>query len=144
NEIAGADRGDLVAHFFDDAAEFVAEGEGRMEAGGRPGGPAVNVEIRAADRGITDANEDLRGAERWNGNGFDLRATLRAHLAQSFHRCDGHRIQAAPSRAAKHSMLTHAPECGAAKIRRRIRERLRAASVTIAAGRSDVSGPGRS
>jgi len=50
DEIALLDCGYFVADALDDAAEFVAQGQGRLDAPLRPAVPAVNVQVGSADR----------------------------------------------------------------------------------------------
>ena len=107
DEISRFDGGDFVADFLHDAAEFVAEGERRLDAGSGPTIPAVNVKIGAADGSGANANENLRGAERWNGDGFDLRAAFRAHLTECLHRGSRHGALAGCVRSAGVNMLAH-------------------------------------
>ena len=46
----------------------------------------INVEVGAANGRGANANQNVRGAERWNGDGFELRAVFRTHFAQRLHR----------------------------------------------------------
>jgi len=45
----------------------------------------IDVEVGAADGGGANANENVGSAKCGNGNGLELRACFRAHLAQGFH-----------------------------------------------------------
>src|SRR5690348_6474127 len=85
DEIAGLERFDFGADFFDGPAEFVAEGHRRANARGGPFVPMVDMKVGAADGGGADADENVRRAKRRDGNGFELSALFGARLAQSFH-----------------------------------------------------------
>ncbi len=54
---------------------------GRMNSRGRPTVPAVNVQVRSANRSCAHPHEYVSGSNRGNAYGFKLRAPLRAHLA---------------------------------------------------------------
>jgi hypothetical protein len=85
DEIAGLGGGHVRAHFFHYAAKFVAERHRRMNSRCRPGIPAVNVQVGAADRRGAHPDQHFRWARHRDGHGFELRASFRAYFAQRFH-----------------------------------------------------------
>ena len=86
DEFAGRDGGNLLAHALDRSAELVAESDRRLDAVLRPAVPAVDVQVRPADRGGSDAHEDFSRAKNRDGNGCQLESAGRAQLAQGLHR----------------------------------------------------------
>src|SRR5579871_5362692 len=85
DEVAGLHGGSFFANSLDDTAKFVAEGDRRLDAALRPAVPAVDVEVCAADGRGFHANEDVGGADSWDGRRFNGEATRGLHFAQSFH-----------------------------------------------------------
>src|ERR1700679_1433359 len=60
-EIGGLHRRGLGADFFDVPAEFVAEGHRRVDTGGRPTVPAVDMQIGAANRSSAHPHQTFYG-----------------------------------------------------------------------------------
>ena len=92
--------GDAIAERFHHAAEFMSDGEGGMQARGRPGIPMVDVQVRAADGSGADADENFSGVRHRDLNGFNARARLGTRLAESLHR------------GSRHSFSCHCPDDG--------------------------------
>ena len=110
DEVARLHGGDFGADFFHMAAELVAERHRRMNARSGPAVPAVNVQVGAANGSGAHADQNFDGPRRGNRDGFELRSALGTHLAQSFHRGCGHRVQAEVQQPAKFASLAHASE----------------------------------
>ena len=66
NALADVQSGDARAKLGDLADVFMADGHGRLDVLLRPRVPVVNVDIRAADRGFVDLDEDLSRTRHGN------------------------------------------------------------------------------
>ena len=85
DEIAGLDGGNFFADALYNAAKFMTEGHGRLDATLRPAIPTVDVQVRAADRGGLDAHKDIGRANRRNRNFLELQTFSRLRFAQRPH-----------------------------------------------------------
>ena len=85
HKFAFADSLHVRADFFHRAAEFMTEGERRVQARSRPAVPMIDVHVRSADRSRADAHQHFIRPRRRNRNGFQLRALLGTRLAKRFH-----------------------------------------------------------
>src|SRR5262249_16794815 len=94
DEVAHSDGSHFLAHALDDSAKLMTEGERRPDARSRPSVPSIDVEVGAADGGGAHTHQNLRGANRGNGDGRKLCTPRGARLAQGLHR--GGRHQGTP------------------------------------------------
>ena len=75
----GADGGDL-------ADEFMADRHGHRDGLLGPGIPVIDVNIRAADSGAVDADQNVIDADSGLGDIFEPQAGLGVRLDECFHR----------------------------------------------------------
>ena len=85
DEVAGREVGDVAADLDDLADELVADDERRLDRLLRPRIPGVDVQVRAADAGLVDADQDVVDAHRRLGHVAQLEARAGRGLDQGVH-----------------------------------------------------------
>ncbi len=94
HEVAGGEVGDVGAHVHDLADELVTDHERRLDRPGRPRIPALDVEVRAADPGLVDADQDVVDADRGDRHLAQLQTRTGSGLDQGQHRAGPVRLVA--------------------------------------------------
>ena len=82
--------GDAGAQLRDLAHILVADDHGGLHMLGGPGGPVVDMHVRAADSGFVDLDEHLAGAGHGHGHLPELQTDARHGLYDGIHHLLGH------------------------------------------------------
>src|SRR5580704_1912255 len=85
DKIAGLYCLDFLADAFHNAAKFVTQRDRRLDASLRPAIPAINVQVRAADRGSLDPHKHVGWSNRRHRHRFDRESFRCVRFPQRFH-----------------------------------------------------------
>src|SRR5436190_2514096 len=86
DQIALAKTLDVIAHAIYNAHKLVADGHRHRNRFLRPGVPVVDVQVRATNRCLQDADEHVIAADFWNRNLLEPETRVRFCFDNRFHR----------------------------------------------------------
>ena len=85
DKIAGGETFHMIAHAFDDADEFVTDGNRHRDCLLRPGVPIIYMYVRSTDRCFDNADKNVIAVKLRNGNFFQPKSGLSPTFYDGFH-----------------------------------------------------------